>query len=247
VSGWANAVSINYSSVPGWAAPCVLGSGSAPDWIGLDNSGDNPCGGGAVTDVVNIYYLNTFTIPPGCSVTQANMSFEVDDFGSIWLNGVQLASSTGAFNVCTSVTVPLSAFQTGPNALALEAINQPIGPGFMNYQGLTYDFCYSMSCQSTPTVTPTSTATPTPNLTGTPTATPTSCSDQFFISKNILMPSQGPVTISVVSCNYPGGSLQASYSWDGTNKYGAPCASGVYIFYLTGPFGVKTARVALIR
>ncbi|HTC22103.1 MAG TPA: FlgD immunoglobulin-like domain containing protein, partial [bacterium] len=41
--------------------------------------------------------------------------------------------------------------------------------------------------------------------------------------------------------------LIASYSWDGTNRYGNTCASGVYIFYLIEPFGTKTKRIVLIK
>jgi flagellar hook assembly protein FlgD len=37
------------------------------------------------------------------------------------------------------------------------------------------------------------------------------------------------------------------YSWDGKNKYGNPCASGVYIFYLVEPYSVKTKKILLVR
>lgn len=43
------------------------------------------------------------------------------------------------------------------------------------------------------------------------------------------------------------GSFQASYKWDGTNKYGDSCASGVYIFYLVEPFHKRVKRVLLVR
>jgi hypothetical protein len=35
--------------------------------------------------------------------------------------------------------------------------------------------------------------------------------------------------------------------WNGTNKYGNPCASGVYIFSLREPFDHKIKRILLIR
>ena len=41
--------------------------------------------------------------------------------------------------------------------------------------------------------------------------------------------------------------ISQSYSWDGTNKYGNKCASGVYIIYLTEPFSVKMKRVILLK
>ena len=37
------------------------------------------------------------------------------------------------------------------------------------------------------------------------------------------------------------------YSWDGTNKYGDACASGVYILYLIEPFDRKVKRILLVR
>ncbi|HTC21013.1 MAG TPA: hypothetical protein VK859_09205, partial [bacterium] len=37
------------------------------------------------------------------------------------------------------------------------------------------------------------------------------------------------------------------YVWDGKNKRGDPCASGVYIIYLTEPFSVKVKRVVLLK
>jgi len=38
-----------------------------------------------------------------------------------------------------------------------------------------------------------------------------------------------------------------SYNWDGTNKYGAHCASGIYIIYLVEPLKTVKARVVLIH
>jgi hypothetical protein len=44
-----------------------------------------------------------------------------------------------------------------------------------------------------------------------------------------------------------GGPVHENYFWDGKNKYGEPCASGVYFLYLVEPFSRKTKRVMLIR
>ncbi len=41
--------------------------------------------------------------------------------------------------------------------------------------------------------------------------------------------------------------IDVSYHWDGKNKFGNPCASGVYIFYLAEPFAVNIKRVVLIK
>ena len=40
---------------------------------------------------------------------------------------------------------------------------------------------------------------------------------------------------------------QKYFSWDGTNKYGDLCASGVYVVYLAGPLEIKRARVIFLR
>jgi sugar lactone lactonase YvrE len=114
----------------------------------------------------------------------------------------------------------------------------------------------------TPTPTPTVTATPTPN------ATPTG--EAFQVNQNMLNPSGPPVSIYVSTSLYPGqyglriynsagehiktldskqlsGPLSQWYSWDGKNKYGNTCASGVYIIYLEEPFGTQTKRIMLVR
>jgi hypothetical protein len=36
-------------------------------------------------------------------------------------------------------------------------------------------------------------------------------------------------------------------TWDGKNKYGEPVASGVYIVYLTKPYGRLLARLVVVR
>jgi len=128
----------------------------------------------------------------------------------------------------------------------------------------------------TATATPTPTFTPcgypgntcTPTETPTPTATPYTA-DIFYVSKNLFTPSN-PVSIFVDYTAYPGqydlriyntagehiktlasrylsAPVSESYTWDGTNKYNAPCASGVYLFYLIEPFDRKVKKVLLIK
>ncbi len=124
----------------------------------------------------------------------------------------------------------------------------------------------------TPSATPTGTwYTSTPSMTPTLAVTPTGTStgDHFWISKNVFFPSS-PVSIYVSTQDYPGiyglnifnsageniknldsrtigGPYQQSYNWDGRNKFGNPCASGVYIIILVTPFHVHKARVVLIH
>ncbi|HTA75724.1 MAG TPA: SBBP repeat-containing protein [bacterium] len=120
------------------------------------------------------------------------------------------------------------------------------------------------SVAHTPTVMATNSAT----VTVTPTATITS-GDGFFVSKNVFT-TDNPVLIHVSTADGPGnyalsifnsageniknldktyllGPFQQTYSWDGRNKFGNPCASGVYIIHVTLPFKSITARVIFIH
>ncbi len=274
VPGWSDAVSVNYADVGNWAAPCSIAGSGSGEWIGWDGNGDNPCGTTS-PNVANLYFLKSFNVPSGCSVTQATLQFLVDNAGYVWLNGQPVVSDSGAYNACTQVTVSTSDFQTGTNVLEIEDINQPLPAGYLNPEGFDYDFCYTLSCVAAPTPSATPTATPTvpvtPSVPSTPTPTPTSCADQFFVDKNVFRPSnQEKVDISVATCAYPGNvfvriynsagehirtlrsentssGLQNTYSWDGTNKYGNTCASGVYIILFEDPLGSHAARVVLVR
>jgi flagellar hook assembly protein FlgD len=92
----------------------------------------------------------------------------------------------------------------------------------------------------------------------------------FYVSKNAMRRCTGPVSIYVQCPSAPGGyslnifntagelvrklgsghlqiPLVQSYLWDGTNKYGELCASGVYIVSLNDPLDYKTKRILLIR
>jgi hypothetical protein len=132
----------------------------------------------------------------------------------------------------------------------------------------------------TRTETSTRTETPTRTISPTPTATPTfdltvvgtsvdPC-DMFFTDQNLFHPPQGPLTILVGQCTYPGafslkvyntageqvrtidegqltGFWQRAYPWDGKNQKGEDCASGVYLLRLVGPKTTKVLRVLLVR
>jgi hypothetical protein len=43
------------------------------------------------------------------------------------------------------------------------------------------------------------------------------------------------------------GPYSYNVTWDGTNKYGAKCASGIYVIYLTEPTRRLIARVVVIH
>jgi len=94
--------------------------------------------------------------------------------------------------------------------------------------------------------------------------------DTFYVSKNIFNAEQESVSIFVaiprdhakytlrvynsagehiktLDDQYLTAPFQGSYNWDGTNKYGQKCASGMYILYCIEPYSRKMARVLLIR
>jgi hypothetical protein len=124
---------------------------------------------------------------------------------------------------------------------------------------------------STPTQTPT--ITPTFTVTSTPTVTPTPipAEDEFYVAQNVYnATTDQPVSIFVGYSQFPGAyslwiynsagehirtldsqnltaPINQSYFWDGKNKYGDKCASGVYILYLVEPFSTKVKRLVLIR
>jgi hypothetical protein len=119
----------------------------------------------------------------------------------------------------------------------------------------------------------TATPTPSPTVTGTPTQTPTPVPDidTFYVAQNVYnATNDNPVSIFVQYTKFPGNyslwiynsagehvrtldnqvlsaPISQSYHWDGKNKYGANCASGVYILYLIEPFSEKMKRLLLIR
>jgi hypothetical protein len=123
------------------------------------------------------------------------------------------------------------------------------------------------------TATASRTSTGTPTSTGTATNTPTigpRQPDVFYVSKNAMRPFEGPVSIYVeypsttgnydlniyntagelikkLDTHYPQDTPAKSYLWDGNNRYGEPCASGMYILSLNAPADHKTKRLLLIR
>ncbi len=134
----------------------------------------------------------------------------------------------------------------------------------------------TLTATQTPTLTITNTTTITSTPTNSPTITPTLTFtpvpiDIFYVDKNLFSPSTDKAVSILVSYNqYPGeynlrvyntagehiknldsqylkSPVNKFYTWDGTNKNGDACASGVYIFYLIEPYSRKVKRVLLVR
>ena len=123
---------------------------------------------------------------------------------------------------------------------------------------------------NSPTSTPTLTPCGYPGNTCTPSPTPASV-DIFVVNKNLFNPSKDKtVSLLVDYSSYPGeyslriyntagehiqtldrqyltAPVNKSYLWDGTNKNGDACASGIYVFYLVEPYSKKIKRLLLVR
>lgn len=177
-------------------------------------------------------------------------------------------ADVGDCNLDSNVFIQSNSFNSGPTATPTWTGTPTFTPT------LTFTTTPTSTPTNTPTATPTNTPcgypgdTCTPTVTPTPSPTPVSA-DVFYVSKNLFTPSN-PVSIFVDYTAYPGhyalwiyntagehvktladgqlsGPVSESYLWDGTNKYNAPCASGVYILYLVEPFSQKMKRVVLIK
>ena len=139
----------------------------------------------------------------------------------------------------------------------------------------TPTFTYTPTPSYTFTVTSTPTITSTPTVTSTPTATSTATPppiDVFTADKNIFNPSTDKVVTFTIKYNqfpgpyhfsiyntagehilsfptnpHPTGPINDLFTWDGKNKNGDECASGVYILYLVEPYSRKVKRLILVK
>jgi flagellar hook assembly protein FlgD len=106
-------------------------------------------------------------------------------------------------------------------------------------------------------------------VTNTPTITPTQGPDIFHVAQNAFNPPAGSVSIYIntptlgdykmkiynsagefindLGLGTPTAGTSHSFSWNGTDAAGGPCASGVYIIYYRNLFGAHMAKVILLR
>ncbi len=245
----------------GWQAD---GSSSTDDYSNLKLYGPSP--------VVNPTLWDT--LPAGLTFVVSTPNAPSSQLGNYleWdLGGAQPVTT---YNLTGGVT--LSAVVTCGTFTNQAAIMGSGAASMVQSNSVTLNI-QSGCITSTPTNTPTATITPTPSVTPTPTnsptVTPTPIPDQdtFYIAKNAFNPkNDGPVSIFVGYSKFPGdyslkiynsagehirtldsqhltNVLDQSYSWDGKNKYGADCASGIYILYLQEPFSTKMKRLLILR
>jgi hypothetical protein len=217
------------------------------------------CGGGVpCADNGGVVTWDVGTVGPGQSIVVYN-----------FVNVSSCASTAVTILSVITTSSPATVINAPPEVYSVNCVpaTPTASPTITNTPTVTF----TPTITSTPTLTGTPTSSPTITFTPTITPTPLPNLDFFYISKNIFNPDKdGPVSINVQYSKFPGeydlwvyntagehiktidhqnlsGVLNQSYSWDGTNKYGAKCASGVYIFYLIEPFEKQQKRILLVR
>jgi len=223
-----------------WNVGSTCGSSDAVSWWGLAGACGNP--------ITNAAVINSSSI--AAPVTSNAVT--------TFISGCATNTPTNTPTATPQVTATNTATATPSLTPTITPTSTPTGTP-----------TNSTTATPTATITNTATITPTATITATPTATIPDI-DVFDVDHNILDPANDTVSIHVAYSKYPGdyslkifnsagehiktlsektmtGILDESYQWDGKNKYGDVCASGVYIFYLTEPFSRKTKRILLIH
>ena len=222
----------------------------------------SPVSGGPVVSPNYPYYPVYGYVPDSFPATSG--AFQTVGGGS----GDAFAAKFDGFVYCTPSPTPTATFTCTPTSTKTPTpTNSPTSTA-----SFTPTSTPTRTPTSTATVTPTSTRTFTPTVTPsfTPTPTETMVDEQFIVYKNVIRGGTDKVSIYVSTNQYPGpytlriynsagehiktldeGNLGEPYArtftWDGTNTYNRPCASGVYIIYWAKPLGTRTARILLVR
>ncbi len=213
---------------------------------------------------------NTPTLTPTPLITNTATNSPTQTATSTATSSATNTGTPAPTNTATN-TATATATSTATNSATQTTTRTP-----SNTPTITPTNTVTRTATLSPTPTVSSTPTPTPTVTNTPTITFTSTPtipavDIFTADKNIFSPSTDKVvTINVQYNQFPGSynlwiyntagehiktldtmvmsaPVNKIYTWDGTNKNGEQCSSGVYILYLVEPFGKKLKRLILIR
>jgi len=233
-----------------WNVGSTCGSSDAVSWWGLAGICGNPITNMAVINSASIAAPVTSnavtTYISGCATSTPTNTPSSTPTATLAFTATNTATGT------PSPTPTLTATSTQTATLTSSPTTTP-----------------TATITNTASMTPTATITSTPTITATPTATIPDV-DIFDVDHNVFNPDNASVSIHVAYSKYPGnyslkvynsagehiktlsdktmtGVLDETYQWDGKNKYGDVCASGVYILYLTEPFNRKTKRILLIH
>ena len=190
-------------------------------------------------------------------------------------NHIKLAiCDVGDCYLDSNVFIRASSFSSGPTATPTNTptITATSTPTFTATLSPTFTPSFTPTSTATPTPTDTPCGFPSNTCTWTPTFTPTATpytADIFDVTKNVLRSGES-VSVFVNYTTYPGqydlrvynsagehiktldsqqltAPVSQWYSWDGKNKYGDSCASGVYILDLVEPYSQKQKRILLLR
>lgn len=213
---------------------------------------DTPCGWPIATCTFTPTFSFTPTFPPANTNTPCGLPGNTCTF---------TATDTPTFT---------STFTPTPTPTTTVNVRPTNTPTITPTPTVSFTPTFTPTATSTPTPCgwPGNTCTPTATATLTPTLNKT---DIFYVDKNIFNPTtDGPVSMYVANAQYPGeyalkiynsagehiitldsqailAPIAKSYSWDGTNKNGDACASGVYVICLVEPYGRKMKRLLLVR
>ncbi len=230
-----------------WAINGTCAGNAGVTWWGTVNAAD--CG-----PITNTAYIDSADPPP--PAPSNSVYTNISSCASTPTN-TPTRTPTATLTSTPTNTNTLTPTQTPTNTVSRTPTNSPTPTP-------------SSTATLTPTITPTSTITPTPTATFTPTPPPV---DIFTADKNIFNPSvDNVVTFTIQYNKYPGPyqfviyntagehiwnspknnphqslPINDVFTWDGKNKNGDLCASGVYILYLIEPFDKKLKRLILIH
>jgi len=184
-----------------------------------------------------------------------------------------------AYTCSATTPVPTATFTLTPTITATSTFTLSPTPtltttaSFTPTVTLTPTITFTQVPTATFTPTPTFTLSPIPTLTPTPSFTPTITftpgPEVFYISKNVISPTSGPVSIYSsysdsgrhemkiynsagefivdLGAGTPPGGVFHSYQWNGKNLLGQDCASGLYIIYDLEPSRIREAKIILLR
>ncbi len=223
------------------------------------------------TTMTGLTTVLTVNVPVNPGVTN-HIKLGICDVGDCQLDS-NVFIQAGSFSSGPTSTPTLTPTFTPTKTLTNTATITPtFTPTFTATLTPTFTPTFTITNTPTPTATDTPCGFPGNTCTWTPTFTPTATpynADIFEVTKNIFRPSD-PVSIFVNYTKYPGeydlwiyntagehvktldsqqltAPVSQWYSWDGKNKYGDTCASGIYIFELIEPYSHKEKKIILIR
>jgi hypothetical protein len=230
---------------------------------------DTPVITSTYTDTPSATFTNTNSVTPINTATSTSTLVLTATYTDTPSNSPTATYSSTPVFTFTNTNTPIATdtYTNSPTATLTYTYTPTSNVAFTSTWTNTPTATQTTTNTATITATTTATRTNTPINTYTPTATP--ISGEFFISKNVFTPND-QVQIHVGIQQVPGhydltiynsagehiktldsqtltSPFQKTYSWNGKNKFGDTCSSGVYVVYLTEPFKRLLGRVIFIH